>query len=101
MQNWANPPEIRQELGARKKYFLPARQLSNPPEFSKICWRKPPSGHAESLIESGTGGVVVIFGDSGPERVNRENAEKLKPEITRVFKNCLKYDLKSNHLPKI
>jgi hypothetical protein len=25
---------IRQKLGVRKKYFLPARQLSNPPELS-------------------------------------------------------------------
>jgi hypothetical protein len=33
--NWSNPPEIRQKLGVRQKYFLPARQLSNPPELSK------------------------------------------------------------------
>jgi hypothetical protein len=35
VQNWSNPPEIRQKLGTRQKYFLPARQLSNPPELSK------------------------------------------------------------------
>jgi hypothetical protein len=35
MQNWSNPPEIRQKLGVRQKYFLPVRQLSNPPELSK------------------------------------------------------------------
>jgi hypothetical protein len=35
VQNWSNPPEIRQKLGTCQKYFLPARQLSNPPELSK------------------------------------------------------------------
>jgi hypothetical protein len=35
IQNWSNPPEIRQKLRVRQKYFLPARQLSNPPELSK------------------------------------------------------------------
>jgi hypothetical protein len=35
MQNWSNPPEIRQKLGARQKSFLPARRLSIPPELSK------------------------------------------------------------------
>jgi hypothetical protein len=35
MQNWSNPPEIRQKLGVNQKYFLPARQLSNRPEFCK------------------------------------------------------------------
>jgi hypothetical protein len=35
MQNWSNPPEIRQKLAVRQKYFLPARRLSNPPEFCK------------------------------------------------------------------
>jgi hypothetical protein len=35
MQNWSNPLEIHRKLGARQKYFLPARQLSNPPELSK------------------------------------------------------------------
>jgi hypothetical protein len=35
VQSWSNPPEIRQKLGTRQKYFLPARQLSNPPELSK------------------------------------------------------------------
>jgi hypothetical protein len=32
---WSNPPEIHQKLRARQKYFLPARQLSNLPEFPK------------------------------------------------------------------
>jgi hypothetical protein len=35
VQIWSNPSEIRQKLEARQKYFLPARQLSNPPEFLK------------------------------------------------------------------
>jgi hypothetical protein len=35
MQNWSNPPEIRQKLGVRQKYFLTARRLSNPPAFGK------------------------------------------------------------------
>jgi hypothetical protein len=35
MQNWSIPPEIHQKLGTCRKYFLPARQLSNPPELSK------------------------------------------------------------------
>jgi hypothetical protein len=34
VQNWSNPPEIRQKLRTRQKYFLPVRRLSNPPEFS-------------------------------------------------------------------
>jgi hypothetical protein len=25
IQNWSNPPEIRQKLGVRQKYFLPVR----------------------------------------------------------------------------
>jgi hypothetical protein len=29
VQNWSNPPEIRQ------KYLLPARRFSNPPDFLK------------------------------------------------------------------
>jgi hypothetical protein len=35
MLNWSNPPEIRQKLGVRQKYFLPAGRLSDTPEFSK------------------------------------------------------------------
>jgi hypothetical protein len=35
VQNWSNPPEIRQKLGTRKNFFLPARQLSNPSELTK------------------------------------------------------------------
>jgi hypothetical protein len=81
MQNWSNPPEIRQKLGVRQKYFLPARRLSNPPEF---CKSGGENRHLATLLSCQAGSGRLQF---PKERAAANSKQKIHFRVDIIVKS--------------
>jgi hypothetical protein len=78
MQNWSNPPEIRQKLAARQKYFLPASQLSNLPE---LCKSGGENRHLATLYQTEADYISYHAANFGENVINTTAATSLVKSV--------------------